>query len=1237
MTDKGNGLNIGQNYEKEYGFHDPEKYVFKAKRGLTKAVVEEISGMKEEPAWMLQFRLRALEAFNKKPMPAWADLSLLSQIKFDDMYYYLKPTDRQGKTWEEVPTEIKETFEKLGIPEAERKFLAGVTAQYESEVVYHSIREDLEKHGVLFLGMDDGLKKHPEIVKKYFSTVIPLMDNKFAALNSAVWSGGSFIYVPKGVKVEIPLQAYFRINAENMGQFERTLIIADEGSSVHYIEGCLPAGEQVSTGKQWVNIESVKPGDTVLNSNGEHARVRAARVRPYRGEMLTIRPISRSNSFRLTPEHPVLAVTREEVRGPRKARENWLGEVSTVKLRAAKPRFIEAGRLQRGDFIVFPIPQGVKDDPRYTIPVLRLLGYYLAEGSTFVHKTLRMPVVAFSFGFADHELVEETKRLIREVTGKPAYEVRDRAKHGINVTVYSRQLMDLCLESCGKGAATKQLSKAIMELPPEKQAHLLETYLFGDGSRYERAHTMVRASTASKTLARQLQELFTRQGHYATISLRKGGSDIILGRRIVRKDQYILHYTDGKGMGEVHRNGNIFLVPIKGIERNPYDGPVFNIEMDNAPNAYLASGFAVHNCTAPVYSSDSLHSAVVELIALPHSHIRYTTIQNWSKNVYNLVTKRAIAHENSIVEWLDGNLGCVRAGELVYTENGLKPIEKVEPGTRVWSFNEANQRWALRPVIAVKDSGPQEVYEAVFSNGRTLHLTSNHPLLAVRHDASRPSKLGRYSLQWTPLQRLSAGDFVVFPTKLTTETAGHKFEQPRLRGQFVGRNQYGARYNVASHARLALKLPERADEDICWLLGLWIADGDSHIAIGPNGGPRYGRVGWSVPQTDRARKRLLELLARYSGNHQVEERWDGHYFRTNSLELALWLEANGLLNGAREKRVPDWVFGLPTAAQRSFLAGYLDGDGCVRGPGLSAKSANRNLLSDVQMLATLCGVHASAIYTEETTLTGTGKPKTYVGHRLDLSHGVNVLRPYVSPGFRARMRAVKLDRNFQRPAGMRASKLLREDVGIARVLSIRPAGIAPTYDLEIDGTSSFVVNGILVHNSKLTMKFPAVYLVGRKARGEVVSVAFSGKDQHQDAGAKMVHAAPETTSTILSKSISKDGGRTSYRGLVKVYPNAENVKASVRCDALLMDDISRSDTYPTMEIDAEKVTIEHEATVSKVGDEQLFYLMSRGLKEQEATTMIVNGFFEAFAKELPLEYAVELNRLIQLEMEGSVG
>ncbi|HMX94398.1 MAG TPA: Fe-S cluster assembly protein SufB [Elusimicrobiota bacterium] len=471
MSSKTDLKGLGKDYE--YGFHDSTSgYAFQSGRGLTRDIVERISDMKKEPAWMREFRLSSLDIFNKKPMPTWGNTQALGDIQFDNIHYYMKPTDKQGRTWEEVPEGIKNTFDRLGIPEAERKFLAGVTAQYESEVVYHSIRQDLEKLGVLFLSMDDGLKLHPEIVKKYFGTIIPPADNKFAALNSAVWSGGSFIYVPKGVNVPIPLQAYFRINSENMGQFERTLIIADEGSFVHYIEGC----------------------------------------------------------------------------------------------------------------------------------------------------------------------------------------------------------------------------------------------------------------------------------------------------------------------------------------------------------------------TAPTYSSDSLHSAVVELIALPGAKIRYTTIQNWSKNVYNLVTKRAVAHANATVEWIDGNLG-----------------------------------------------------------------------------------------------------------------------------------------------------------------------------------------------------------------------------------------------------------------------------------------------------------------------------------------------------------------------------------------------------------------------SKLTMKYPAVYLVGEGARGEILSVAFSGKDQHQDAGAKIVHAAPHTTSVVTSKSISKDGGRSSYRGLIKVHKGAVGCKSNVRCDALIMDPASRSDTYPTMEIDEEDTSIGHEASVSKIGEEQLFYLQSRGLSEAEATLMIVNGFFEPFVKELPMEYAVELNRLIELEMEGSVG
>ncbi|WP_339228673.1 Fe-S cluster assembly protein SufB [Oceanobacillus sp. FSL K6-2867] len=222
--------------EYKYGFHDKDVSVFRTERGLTRKVVEEISKMKEEPQWMLDYRLKALEHFYERPMPQWG--GDLTELDFDEIVYYVKPSEKQGRTWDEVPAEIKETFDKLGIPEAEQKYLAGVSAQYESEVVYHSLKEDLQELGIVFKDTDTALKENEDLFKEYFGKVIPYSDNKFAALNSAVWSGGSFIYVPKGVQTSTPLQAYFRINSENMGQFERTLIIVDEGASVHYVEGC---------------------------------------------------------------------------------------------------------------------------------------------------------------------------------------------------------------------------------------------------------------------------------------------------------------------------------------------------------------------------------------------------------------------------------------------------------------------------------------------------------------------------------------------------------------------------------------------------------------------------------------------------------------------------------------------------------------------------------------------------------------------------------------------------------------------------------------------------------------------------------------------------------------------------------------------------------------------------------------------------------------------------------------
>ena len=600
----------------QLGWSDEEDYVFKPKKGLDDDIITEMSWLKGEPQWMLDFRLKSHSRFERRPRPTWGGDT--SGIDFDDIYYYIKPTDTLANDWDMVPESIKTTYERLGIPEAERKYLAGVTAQYESEVVYHRNREDLEAQGVLFCDMDTALREYPQLVKAYFGTVIPPNDNKFAALNSSVWSGGSFIYVPPGVEVEAPLQAYFRINAENMGQFERTLIIADEGSKVHYIEGC----------------------------------------------------------------------------------------------------------------------------------------------------------------------------------------------------------------------------------------------------------------------------------------------------------------------------------------------------------------------SAPTYSTDSLHSAVVEIVVGRSARVTYTTIQNWSDNVYNLVTKRARVEAEGHMEWIDGNIGCLAEGSRVTTPGGTKPIELVMPGDEVLSYDEAAGLLCWRRVTAKRYSGKQPVRD-VRMGSRRLRVTDNHPFYSYVH-----------------------------------------------------------------------------------------------------GGPGYVRA-------DRLHKAIVPV-----------------------------------------------------------------------------SSAN---IADPL--------------------------------RVNLAAGVEV-------------RAV--------------------DVGA-------DAAMVPTWDIEVEGTGNFVSEGFIVHNSKLTMKYPAVVMVGPKASGEVLSVAYGGPGQHQDTGAKMTHAAPETTSKIVSKSISSGGGRTSYRGLVRVEDDAHGCKSHVQCDALILDEDSVSDTYPYMEVGSGDAVIGHEATVSKVADDQLFYLQSRGLTEEQAMGLIVNGFIEPVTRTLPMEYAVEWSRLIELQMEGSVG
>jgi Fe-S cluster assembly scaffold protein SufB len=955
--------------EYKWGFSQPENYVFKSRKGLDHAIVEQIAQMKNEPQWLRDFRHRALDLFLKRPMPNWG--GNLGEIDFQDIYYYIKPMQDSGTTWDEVPADIRDTFDKLGIPEAERKYLAGVGSQYEclsgdtrvytarglvpireiqpgdtvfsfdeeanriipakvrataekgerevfevrvgnrmiratanhpflalahnkeegrirgryncewkylsdlsvgdlvgvvkdlpetgtdyrlaqpvittqvtghsmaatatatlpriahvefhgyvkidsitpagtemvydievegphnfvaeglivhnSEVVYHKVRADLEAKGVIFVDPDTAFREYEEIFRPYFATVIPPNDNKFAALNSAVFSGGSFIYVPKGVSIDLPLQAYFRINAQNMGQFERTLIIADEGSYVHYVEGCFMAGARVRTRDGEKLIEEIREGDEVLTHKGRYRKVTHTMARPYQGDIYHI--ALADHTLHVTEEHPLLIV--------RNPAERSKGEQPLLE-------WVFAAQVKTGDYLVAP----------------------------------------------------SEKAATIQVAPQDFWRVDDRF-----------------------------------------------TYL-----------------------------------------------------------------------------------PVQSITVEQMDTTVYNLSVDE-DETYVAEGVISHNCTAPTYTTDSLHSAVVEIIVKRDARVRYTTIQNWSKNVYNLVTKRAQAYANATMEWVDGNLGCLVGDATITTPEGVKPIEDVEVGDKVLSYDDSTGELTFRAVTAKRFSGMQPVH-TVSVGERKIQVTANHPFYSYR-----------------------------------------------------------------------------------------IEDGQ----------PRFG------------------------------------YVRADHLKEAI----------------------VPRLSETSHHGGRT---------AVATKVALPEMLEMVQ---------------------------------------VHVSEPSAEP--------------------------------------------VPTWDIEVEGTGNFVADGFIVHNSKLTMKYPAVWLMEPGARGEVLSVAFASDGQHQDAGGKMVHVAPHTSSTIVSKSISKGAGRASYRGLLKVQKGAHHVKSNVRCDALLLDEQSRTDTYPYMEIEEEDVEVGHEASVSKVGEEQLFYLMSRGIPESEAYTMIVSGFIEPIVKELPLEYAVELNRLIQLEMSGSVG
>jgi Fe-S cluster assembly protein SufB len=1200
--------------EYEYGWSDPEEYFFKSPRGLSHELIDAISEHKSEPQWMREFRHRSLDYFLARPMPSWgADLS---GIDFDNIYYYIKPTEKQASSWEELPAEIRETWDKLGIPEAEKRYLAGVGAQYESEVVYHKLQADLEEKGVIFLDMDSGLREHEELVKQYFGTVIPQNDNKFAALNSAVWSGGSFIYVPPGVSIEMPLQAYFRINAENMGQFERTLIIVDENAYVHYVEGCHLAGSMVRVRDGEKPIEDVVIGDEVLTHEGRFRPVRDTMSRRFEGPIFRITFAGESyRSLAVTPRHPFLVATRKRERDHNTSFE---------------PEWREAWELRKGDYLALPVsidlerdvpgawgqdvlvgsgrhaPVAERVEVELTPATCRVLGLYVAEGSVSANTSY----LAFDSATNEENLRDLVEEVMEDAFGLEAWEYRYEGREGRSLRYSSVRAARFFAQTFGRTTSELRVPDWLFALDDEQRAAFVRGLYDGEGS-YDGVLDLYRINQTNRHVAQRLRELLLSLGIRASLSRseRAAPRKPMWQVAICKADNPLFEELVLRRWETVERRKKADVViadgylwmPIRSIEKTQASCTVYNLSVEE-DESYVCEGVVSHNCTAPIYSSDSLHSAVVEIIVKKGGRCRYTTIQNWSNNVYNLVTKRAVAYEGATMEWVDGNLGCLSGDAQVFTNpSGPRALAELAPGDKVYAFDLERMRPVRRKVLGFKESGIQAVYGVETKNHRQIKATANHPFLVL--DRATPE--GSATLEWKMLYDIHPGDRIGVIRGLPDDGTSRDLSEYVYRGNPRGR------------PRTALRLPSETSEDLLWLLGAYMGGG----YMERNAKGVANRVYFAVPPGDEARAKLEARLASVFG---VKGRQKGPVSlvvaSTVLADFLLWLDLAGT---ARTKRIPGWIWGLPVAERLAFIEGYLDTDGHVRNVRerdgvrygqITFVSANRELLEDLKLLAIGCGLTPGKIsrYVKDRKLTLGKEVKEYVSYSLsmNLRENLEAIRSHRAPAMRLEFVPVK---------------------------EITPLPAEPTYDIEVDGAHNFVANGLLVHNSKVTMKYPAIWLMGEGAHGEVLSIAFAGKGQHQDAGGKVVHVAPRTSSVITSKSISKDGGRAGYRGLLQVAKGAVGSKSKVVCDALILDEESRSDTYPYIQVDESEVDLGHEATVSKIGEEQLFYLMSRGLSEAEASAMIVSGFVEPITKELPLEYAVEMNRLIQLQMEGSVG
>ncbi|MCR4327716.1 MAG: SufD family Fe-S cluster assembly protein [Nanoarchaeota archaeon] len=873
----------------------------------------------------------------------------------------------------------------------------------------------------------------------------------------------------------------------------------------------------------------------------------------------------------------------------------------------------------------------------------RLIGYYLAEGSTINEHYL-----CFDFNSKERDYIDDVKSLLVKVFKANPYEQPHKLNNGVSVRVNSTKLARL-FKNFGDRNYNKKLPQWTVFEKKENQKELIKGWFRGDGNYYSRRHQsgfkeVFRINTTSEILTRQGRDILLRLGIVSFINQRDrskegrrkmftlGISGYFLpkfGNLVGIKAKEKLHNKNRASMFGINEKFAFF--PIKKITKKVVKNiSTFNFSVEG-DETYTVAGVAVHNCSAPEYTENSLHAGGVEIHVLKGARVRYSSIENWSKNTYNLNTKRAVVEENGIIEWVNGNLGCLTGDTKIFTnQKGPIEIKSIEKGDGVYVWNEKTNKIDESRVKNKMFSGNKKVYK-LEAGGREIEASGNHPFLnLVRRKHKESHKKSFFYTEWKPLEKLKVGDIIGISKKINLK--GNPYILPKIeKNYFVNsKNQYSQfKMNTSHLYNKKISIQKETNEDFMWLMGLIMGDG--HVDLSQN------KINIATHVTEDYREDLIKLLKKLF-NYKVTEKKE-RYIVINSRVLCQLLNKIGFVGNAGTKKIPKWVFTLPENQIMSFVAGYSDSDGHVEGGGLYLTSVNKNLLEQVKLLGIQIGFGVSKVFVH-----GKAKEISILGKITKAKDSWRILFngkktkeiPLRCKKKKEKIIKIKTRRVDSSSEGLNFKSKTNEDIGFVRIRKIKEIGVKPTFDIEIENHNNFIANGLIVHNSKLTMLYPCSVLKGKNSKSDYIGIAYAGKGQYQDTGCKIYHLNENTSSTVLSKGISVDGGVSSYRGLVQINKGAINSKSSVRCDGLMLDNKSKAMTLPSMDVHENNVEVSHEAAVGKVGEEDLFYLMSRGLPESEAIKLIVAGFIEPVVKELPLEYAVELNKLIELEIENSV-